>query len=182
MKRFWQEKGFISSTVEEFKKKLELRRAWKRIEQLAKNNGFNLNLVSDKEYHKRSRPMPRGGALYSFGDGLYVRFEIISPEEVRDFIEKQKTSDPQHRLMKNFWQEVVITVTAFLVGFVPIIWVNVPTNHPPDLAFLVVRYCVVPIFFGAICTHGVSGFFLGLTGRKSEIFLRRCDVTRTTRW
>lgn len=90
-----QEKGFISSAVEEVKKRLELRREWKGIEQLAKDNGFDLNLVSDKEYHKRSRPMPRGGALYIFGGKLNVRYEIVSPEEVRDFIEKQKTPDSQ---------------------------------------------------------------------------------------
>lgn len=91
-----QEKCFISSTIEEVKKRLELRGEWKGVEQLAKDSGFSLNLVSDKEYHKRRRPMPRGGVLYSFGDQLYVRYEIISPEEVRNFIEKQKASDPQH--------------------------------------------------------------------------------------
>lgn len=84
--------------------------------------------------------------------------------------------------MKNLWQEVIVMAIAFLAVFIPAVLVNIPTNHCPDLAFLIVRYGVVPASLGWLCANLVVGFFLDFTGRRSEIFLRGCcDATRTIR-
>lgn len=70
--------------------KVELDPKWKEVEQLAKDEGFNLKLVSDKEYMARKRPMPHGGTLYASGNTIHVRYERVSPERVREFIEQRK--------------------------------------------------------------------------------------------
>lgn len=88
------EKEGAHSIIDKVKEKLELRRKWKEVEKLALDNGLNLKFVSDKEYHERRRPLPRGGALFRMGDTIYVRYEIVSSEEVVDFIKKSLEKNP----------------------------------------------------------------------------------------
>ncbi|HLN18650.1 MAG TPA: hypothetical protein VK255_00585 [Patescibacteria group bacterium] len=61
---------------------------WKGVKKLAKSKGWKLRLVSDKEYFKRKRPMPRGGMLYQSGLYICVRYEHVSPKKAKDFIER----------------------------------------------------------------------------------------------
>ena len=59
---------------------------WRRVRRLAKSKRLKLNLFSDRQYHRRSRPMPHGGCLYTFGTDLCVRYQQVTPAEAEEFI------------------------------------------------------------------------------------------------
>ena len=68
-------------------KRLILQYQWTEVRKKAKLKGLNLYLISDKKYRKRQRPMPRGGMLYQFNDGLFVRYERVSQERALLFLD-----------------------------------------------------------------------------------------------
>ena len=90
-----EKRGLISSLVGKFQEARENRAQWKRVEELARENGYTLRLVSEKEYHKRRRPLPHGGALYIWDENLKVRYEQVSPERVIAFINELKERKPK---------------------------------------------------------------------------------------
>jgi len=62
---------------------------WRHVRKLSKSKGLALRLISDRQYHKRARPLPRGGRLYTSGTNLHVRYQIVVPQEVIEFLERR---------------------------------------------------------------------------------------------
>lgn len=88
--------GRLSSLINKVREKLKSGDKWKKIEEFAEQNNLKLQPMSDREYIKQTndpRPIPENGHLYRSGDTVYFTRERVSPEKVKEFIEKSKQNE-----------------------------------------------------------------------------------------